>query len=379
MDINIAEIVKEKYLELDNQLYKESKLNKSLVFKGYRWKRIVTNNGIIRFKRRIYFDKNTKKYLFLLDQNCNFKKYTNYNKNFLNKLQSMFYDSQISFSKIQKLFQIDNIFFSKVNYWKIVHKHFDCSCNINFKISNPQKYKHLYINVDDTYLNTIRSHKFTKRCFRILCCHQGKDEIGNLINKCLLTIDIQNKSKEEFINFIKDKLTTIYGNLEQYKIIVLSDGALIFKYLAKQLNAKLVLDKFHLFRNIRHCYNFYSKTKALKDPIANEKCKRNYYFYQQIIKSIYLNNWIRLKIFINQSLELEKEDHKIKEILRLKAYLFNNWNSISIWNNKKYYTKCLTETYVQAIIKKIKGGIGKIYNIESIKRIISYKSIFLNF
>ena len=86
-----------------------------------------------------------------------------------------------------------------------------------------------------------------------------------------------------------------------------------------------------------------------------------------------------MKIFINQSLELEKEDYKIKEILRLKVYLFNNWNSISIWNNKKYYTKCLTETYVQAIIKKIKGGIGKIYNIESIKRIIGYKSLFLNF
>ncbi len=379
MDINIVEIIKEKYLELDNQLYKESKLNKTLVFKGYRWKRVVTTNGIIRFKRRIYFNKNTKKYLYLLDQNCNFKKYTNYNKNFLNKLQSIVYDSQISFSKIKNLFQIDNIFFSKVNFWKIAHKYFDCSCNINFKISDPQKYMHLYINVDDTYLNTIKSHKFTKRCFRIICCHQGKDESDNLINKCLLTIDIQNKSKEQFIEYLKEKMNLIYGDLKQYKIIVLSDGALIFKYLARQLKAQLVLDKFHLFRNIRQCYNFYSKTKSLKDPIANERCKRNYYFYQQIIKSIYLNNWERLKIFINQSLELEKEDYKIKEILRLKVYLFNNWNSISIWNNKKYYTKCLTETYVQAIIKKIKGGIGKIYNIESIKRIIGYKSLFLNF
>lgn len=379
MDINITEMIKEKYLELDYKLYEQSKLNKALIFKGYRWKRIVTSNGIIRLKRRIYFNQNTKKYLYLLDQDCNFKKYTNYDKNFLNKLQTMFYDSQISFSKIKNLFQIDNIHFSKENYWKIAHKYFNCSCNINFKISEPQEYKYLYINVDDTYLNTIRFHKFTKRCFRVICCHQGKDENNNLINKCLLTINIENKSKEEFVEFIKQKLNLIYGNLEQYKIIVLSDGALIFKYLARQLNAQLVLDKFHLFRNIRNCYNFYSKTKALKDPIANERCKRNYYFYQQIIKSIYMNNWIRLKIFLNQSLDLEKEDHKIKEIKRLRSYLFNNWNSISIWNNKEIYTRCLTETYVQSIIKKIKGAFGKIYNINSIQKIISYKSIFLNF
>lgn len=379
MDINIAEIIQEKYLDLDYKLYEQSKSNKALIFKGYRWKRIVTSNGIIRFKRRIYFNKNTNKYLYLLDLNCNFKKYTNYDKNFLRKLQSMFYDSQISFSKIKNLFQIDNIFFSKVNYWKIVHKHFDCSCNMNFKISDPQKYKHLYINVDDTYLNTIKAHKFTKRCFRILCCHQGKDEIGNLINKCLLTIDIQNKSKEEFIEFIKEKLTMIYGELKQYKIIVLSDGALIFKYLAKQLNAKFVLDKFHLFRNIRNCYNFYSKTKVLKDPVANERCQRNYYFYQRIIQAIYQNNFRQLNWLIYRSLQFENLEHKIKEIKRLRQYLFNNWHCIVIWNNKNYYTKCLTETFVQAIIKKIKGGVGKIYSTQTIEKIISYKAIYLDF
>lgn len=379
MDINIVEIIKEKYLELDNQLYKESKLNKTLVFKGYRWKRVVTTNGIIRFKRRIYYNKETKKHIYLLDQFLNFKKWTNYDSNFLKKLESMFYDSQISFSKIQQLFEIDNINYSKTNYWRIVHNLFNYDSKSKFNISNPSNYKYLYINVDDTYLNTIRSRKFTKRCFRVICCHQGKDENNNLINKCLLTINIENKSKEEFVEFIKQKLNLIYGNLEQYKIIILSDGALIFKYLSRQLNAQLVLDKFHLFRNIRNCYNFYSKTKALKDPIANERCKRNYYFYQQIIKSIYMNNWIRLKIFLNQSLDLEKEDHKIKEIKRLRSYLFNNWNSISIWNNKEIYTRCLTETYVQSIIKKIKGAFGKIYNIDSIRKIISYKSIFLNF
>lgn len=379
MKIDVSEIIKEKYFKLDNKLYEQSKLNKLLIFKGYRWKRVVTNHGIIRFKRRIYFDKKTNKYLYLLDQNCNFKKYTNYDLNFLKKLQAMFYDSQISFSKIQNLFQIDNIYFSKVNYWKLAHKYFDNSQDAKFEINKPQNHKHLYINIDDTYLNTIRSRKYTKRCFRILCCHQGKDKLNNLINKCLLTINIENKSKEKFVEFIKEKIANIYGDLEQYKIIVLSDGALIFKYLARQLNAKFVLDKFHLFRNIRKCYNFYSKTKVLKDPVANERCKRNYYFYQKIIQSIYMNNQTRLKLFIDQSLELENENHKIKEILRLKAYLTNNWNSIAIWNNKEYYTKCLTETYVQAIIKKIKGAFGKIYGINSIKNIIIYKSLFLNF
>ncbi|MDE5617658.1 MAG: UPF0236 family protein [Ureaplasma sp.] len=261
MDIDIAEIIKQKYLEIDNKLYQESKSNKSLVFKDYRWKRILTNNGLIRFKRRIYYNKETKKHIYLLDQFLNFKKWTNYDSNFLKKLESMFYDSQISFSKIQQLFQIDNINYSKTNYWRIVHNFFSYDTKSKFNISNPSNYKYLYINIDDTYLNTIKSHKFTKRCFRVICSHQGKDESNNLINKCLLTIDIQNKSKEQFIDFIKEKLTTIYGDLNQYKIIVLSDGALIFKYLAKQLNAKLVLDKFHLFRNIRHCYNFYSKKK----------------------------------------------------------------------------------------------------------------------
>ena len=157
-----------------------------------------------------------------------------------------------------------------------------------------------------------------------MCCHQGKDEQNQLINKYLLTINIKNKSKEEFVKFIYEKLELIYGNLQNYKLIVLSDGALIFKYLAKQLKAKFVLDKFHLFRNIRNCYNFYSKTKALKDPVANERCQRNYYFYQQIIQAIYQNNFRQLNWLIYRSLQFENLEHKIKEIKRLKQYLFNN-------------------------------------------------------
>ncbi len=379
MDINIAEIIQEKYLELDYKLYEQSKLNKALIFKGYRWKRIVTSNGIIRFKRRIYFNNETNKYVYLLDQKCNFKKYTNYDPNFLIKLQAMFYDSQISLAKIQTLFQIDKICFSKMNYWKIAHKCFDWNIKARFVILEPYKYKHLYINIDDTYLNTIKARKYTKKCFRILCCHQGKDEQNQLVNKYLLTINIKNKSKEEFVKFIYEKLELIYGNLQQYKLIVLSDGALVFKYLAKQLNAKFVLDKFHLFRNIRNCYNFYSKTKALKDPVANERCQRNYYFYQRIIQAIYQNNFKQLNWLIYRSLQLENLEHKIKEIQRLRQYLFNNWHCIVIWNNKKYYTKCLTETFVQAIIKKIKGGVGKIYSTQTIEKIISYKAIYLDF
>lgn len=46
MDINIAEIIQEKYLELDYKLYEQSKSNKALIFKGYRWKRIVTSNEV---------------------------------------------------------------------------------------------------------------------------------------------------------------------------------------------------------------------------------------------------------------------------------------------------------------------------------------------
>lgn len=379
LDINLLDNIQNQYLQLDKQLYDQAKQTKNLIFKGYRYKRLVTTTGVIRFKRRIYFNNETNKYVYLLDQKCNFKKYTNYDPNFLTKLQAMFYDSQISLAKIQTLFQIDKICFSKMNYWKIAHKCFDWNIKARFVILEPYKYKHLYINIDDTYLNTIKARKYTKKCFRILCCHQGKNKQNQLVNKYLLTINIKNKSKEEFVKFIYEKLELIYGNLQQYKLIVLSDGALIFKYLAKQLNAKFVLDKFHLFRNIRNCYNFYSKTKALKDPVANERCQRNYYFYQRIIQAIYQNNFKRLNWLIYRSLQLENLEHKIKEIQRLRQYLFNNWHCIVIWNNKKYYTKCLTETFVQAIIKKIKGGVGKIYSTQTIEKIISYKAIYLDF
>ena len=62
-------------------------------------------------------------------------------------------------------------------------------------ITNYQNCKYLYINIDDTYLHTIQSKKLNKNCFRVLCVHQGKNKQNELINKSLIAINIQIKTK----------------------------------------------------------------------------------------------------------------------------------------------------------------------------------------
>lgn len=246
-------------------------------------------------------------------------------------------------------------------------------------IKNSNNFKYLYINIDDTYLHSIQAKNISKNCFRVLCIHQGKDKNNNLINKTLLTINIKNKNKEEFTNFLKTKIEKIYGSLTKYKIILLSDGAKLFKYLANQFNAIHVLDKFHCLRSIRYTFNYYSRNKILKDYEANLRNKRNYFYYKQILKAIYAKNWSKIDFWLSFSYNHELFETKKKQIKNLYKYLKINWSAITIWNNPKFITGCLTETYVQSIIKRIKGAFGKIYSLKSIQRIIQCKSIYFNF
>lgn len=122
MQINILELIKNKYLSLDQKLYEQAKQEKLLIFKGYRNKKIITNNGIINLKRRIYLSKETNKYVYLLDQYLKLQKYTQYDDQLIFKIQTLFFESQTSLSKIHELLKLDQINISRAQIHYLIHK-----------------------------------------------------------------------------------------------------------------------------------------------------------------------------------------------------------------------------------------------------------------
>ncbi|WP_027121963.1 Mbov_0401 family ICE element transposase-like protein [[Mycoplasma] imitans] len=367
--------LKEDYEQLDQKLYKDLRLDKSknhVVVKDLRTRKLISQFGVIFIKRRRYFDKLKKCYLYLLDEEIKLTKFKCYLNSFLEAIKKEILSNNFVIEKIRKQFfhQV-----SRTQFIRLLDQIIDKIQQEKIKKSKLVKSKNLYINVDDSFVKVRRKNKVVKTRLRSFLFHQGKDKNNNLINARYFVslcdpvpLDINLRVKKNSLQ-LKNIVEKFYKNKAK-KLVLCSDGDKQFSALAKHLNIYQSLDKWHLF---------YSYLFKIINPLKRE--------YDGINKNTRIKLYRTLKyICVNHPRKLIPEIKKLRKILinthpgseiasgflRLISYIKNNFDGILFWKSRDYYPT-ITEPYIFHKIKKMLGDKNKSFSLKTLLSFILIK------
>ena len=349
--------------EQDNELFRQ-RCKKRFESNGFKEKTIIFKKQKIRIKRRCYYDHKEKKYVFLLDEFLHINKNQHISETDKQCAYTMIALKKMTFSQAIKSFN-DSISNSTLS--RIIRKQ---KSNYLINFSEPTtKYKYIYIDMDDTFTTFKIKNKSVKFRNRVFHIYQDRDPktkefINELkmvfINECYMN-SFENKNKT--ITQIRQILEQYYGDIKRFKLIFCGDGARYIETTAKEFEAEVALDLWHVLRKIKNIFNYKNKTKLdalFSDTKQFKKDKKDY--CNNIIELIKLS---KVDEAINLLIEfMNIYQFKANEIKGLIFYLRRNKDAIEIWK-QPYYFGTFTETYVQQLVKSYYGNFGKCYSLET--------------
>ncbi|MDC4163050.1 UPF0236 family protein [Mycoplasma sp. T363T] len=372
--------LKTDYENLDNQLYfnlRSKSLNNHIVVKDFRKRKIITQFGVVWIKRRRYFNKRIKRYIYLLDEKIELDKFSCYSKSFLEAIKYEILNNNFVLEKIRKQF-IHKV--SRTHFKQLLNK-------IVLKLKNEQNKKvnlistkNLYINVDDTFIRFKINNKIIKKRLRLFLFHQGKNNNNELINvRYFITTKtsqflLTNERAENNVSELEKIMRNFYKNKAK-KLVLCSDGDREFNFLANKLKIDQSLDKWHLF------YSYLFRTI---NPIKKE--------YDGIPKTIRMKLYKQLKLVCKECprkllwairkfrkilLNTDPNSKIAKGFFKLIKYVKNNLDGILFWNSKDYFAT-ITEPYIFHKIKKIMGDKNKAYSLNTFMNLVLIKQFEFN-
>ncbi len=383
LDDEIKSLIQEKIKEYDENFYfnEYKKDNSNLVFKGYMSRTILYKDMKLKIRIRYYRDTKNNKNIYPVYEKYEIEKRYFYNKKIRKNIAKNIIKNNISFQAATDI--IDGFKISKSSVRRYVQEfHYLYKYEHNIEI-NPKLFKNIFISIDDTFRNVISNRTKYKYRFRIITIHQGKvnNKFINQIKICISSKVNNNKNNLLYTNeIIKNTLDKYYlANEQNYQIICCGDGAKYIKNIAKNYpDSMQILDKFHCFNNVYKVFNFRKIDRNLKtkEALKLNKFKKN--TYKKIINFLEKNKFNSIYKLLEKSEKTFSNNQKIKDVKRLKTYIKNNEKSIKNWS---YFDSnpTLTETYVQQILKRYFGNIGKIYSLEILKNIVSNNCYFYAF
>lgn len=362
-DKYIQLLLKKNLEEQDNELFRQ-RCKKRFESNGFKEKTIIFKKQKIRIKRRCYYDHKEKKYVFLLDEFLHINKNQHISETDKQCAYTMIALQKMTFTQAIKSFN-DSISNSTLS--RIIRKQ---KSNYLINFSEPTtKYKYIYIDMDDTFTTFKIKNKSVKFRNRVFHIYQDRDPktkefINELkmvfINECYMN-SFENKNKT--ITQIRQILEQYYGDIKRFKLIFCGDGARYIETTAKEFDAEVALDLWHILRKIKNIFNYKNKTKLdalFSDPKQFKKDKKDY--CNNIIELIKLS---KVDEAINLLIEfMNIYQFKANEIKGLIFYLRRNKDAIEIWK-QPYYFGTFTETYVQQLVKSYYGNFGKCYSLET--------------
>ena len=230
----------------------------------------------IDIKRRCYYDKLNNEYVYPLDESLKIKKYQHISNKDKQAVLEMVAIEKMTFDQVKAAFEncISNATIHNLIKSQIPNI-------VTYSITNPQLFKFIYIDIDDTYLQLRINNKGVKYKFKVIHLYQDYDVINNkfineikmvIVTKCN-ALEIDDKSLT--LKQINAVIAKNYGDRCNFKVFVSSDGARDLKAIAERLNATHALDRFHAISWIEHAF----KTEQLKQInwLLNDSANKDSY------------------------------------------------------------------------------------------------------
>lgn len=258
---------------------------------------ILSSYGILKFKRRYYYDSLNKEYCYLLDNRLQIPKSKRMTNELILKILEL--SSIMSYKEVGE--HLSNEFvISKFTVWKTIH---DVLLETYFDVDIDRKDYKVHVQIDEKYIGMINSTH--KKKYYTLTIFAGKELVNKsyrLLNKTVISSvrlwELKIKLNDLLINRYKvslDEEIFVSGDLATY-IQNFEDSITCCK-------SKYVPDKFHVY-------------KTLKDKVPD--------FW---VDDITLNNQEYQNYLIKKLSEFDDEDSKkLKRLLlrrpeSLKTYL----------------------------------------------------------
>lgn len=258
---------------------------------------ILSSYGILKFKRRYYYDSLNKEYCYLLDNRLQIPKSKRMTNELILKILEL--SSIMSYKEVGE--HLSNEFvISKFTIWKTIH---DVLLETYFDVDIDRKDYKIHVQIDEKYIGMVNSTH--KKKYYTLTIFAGKELVNKsyrLLNKTVISSvrlwELKIKLNDLLINRYKvslDEEIFVSGDLATY-IQNFEDSITCCK-------SKYVPDKFHVY-------------KTLKDKIPD--------FW---VDDITLNNQEYQDFLIKKLSEFDDEDaKKLKRLLlkrpeSLKTYL----------------------------------------------------------
>lgn len=221
---------------------------------------ILSSYGILRFKRRYYYDSFMEGYCYLLDNRLQIPK----SKRMTNELILRILDlaSIMSYKEVGE--HLSNEFvISKYTVWKTIN---EVLLETYFDIDIDRKDLKVHVQIDEKFIGMVNS--INKRKYYTLTIFAGKEPIGKshkLLNKTVVSssklCDLKNKLNEILINRYKVS--------PDEEIFVSGDFATYIRNFNESIScckAKYVPDRFHVYKTLKDALpNVYVDDRSLND------------------------------------------------------------------------------------------------------------------
>lgn len=306
------EILKNTLESIDDNIFSRPERMRRYYVKGFYNRTVTTCYGTVSFKRRLYIDKDTREYVFLLDKLIELKSYSRLTNQAILAIVSTSLGAK-SYKYAGKV-ALSGTIVSRQTV-------FNCLKRATFKAKEAKESQKIeadciHISIDGFFANY---RDFKKKIETKFCnIFAGRECVGKKRNKLLNKKVISQSNKTNFkANLIK-ALNSNYKIDENTKIYVCGDGATWIKELVSNIsNSQFVIDKFHFVRELR---NMPDKEKAITD---------------------FKNG--NLSGLISQSI-LCKTDSQIRAF----KYVVNNYEYTEAWKNEDFEC-CVAENVVSHV------------------------------
>lgn len=318
-------VIKEHVEELDYAIKESAERKKEWYLHRLNdQKTILTEMGLISFKRTYFKNKKNNEYTYLVDNYLNIDSHQRLDKGFQDKLIEE--ATLKSYENTTKT--VGKVKISRQTVKRLIHDyHPDDIKKFVWPEKEKKKVEYLYIDADEDHVSVIDKKTHNQN---ILYVYEGKDEDkrNKLINAYYVT-GISGKALfEEAWEHIKNNYDIRYIK----RIYIQGDGAAWIKSGVNIVPmSRFVLDKFHLSKYINKCTRYSRETK------------------NKLYTSLYSGDADELDVIMNEILESNEVNPEV--VFKSFKYFFNNLHGITIHSDiNEKVLGCSAEGHVSHIL-----------------------------